>query len=609
MKKAWPVLLIFLLLAVVIATERETERSRDTSSEGCLACHDKVSDPDPFHALAAFGCHRCHLGNPYAADAARAHTGMVRNPGDLRVVDRTCGSAGCHGDVVDRVKNGLMATNAGILRTLRSHWPGLKPGPMEVQGLLGQEKAEDLATDYYRKMCGGCHLWKPRHDRPGEVGRRGGGCSDCHVTDEPQAATQKIAKGQAFRHPALTTRIPSDNCVKCHNRSARIGLSYFGRYESEGYGTPYEGSGLNRRTLSGNRFYLHLQPDVHFSKARMDCIDCHTGVEVMGDGKRHDDMDTQLDITCEACHMPEFSSHEADLAEAERLARLNERVPASAGGAVALSKKGTPIYNLREQGGKVIFYRKADGERIELDTPSARKPYHRLSGHERLSCQACHSAWMVQCYGCHLTYRESGPQVDWLTGSASEGRWEEKGATPGLKTPRWASEAPDHGSTRFLPARFSFLMTAKRNGRDGRAFKVLSVSAFDPHTTAKPSRSCRECHGEPKVMGFGGGHMAGGADGGGSIQTVPIQGAPLPGPAEDFPLDAFLDSTGAMRQANPHDGTRPFTVKEAASILFVNLCVGCHDDYGDKIYEDFGKSKRRYRSGEEALPCVSDQNR
>jgi hypothetical protein len=605
MKNSWPLLLFLLLLVVVIAKEHETDRPRENSGEGCLTCHDKVSDPDPFHPLSAFGCHRCHLGNPHATSTARAHMGMVRNPGDLRVADRTCGSAGCHGDVVDRVKNGVMATNAGILQTLRSHWQGLKPLRTDVQLLLGQETAGDLAMDYYRKMCAGCHLWKPRDDRRDEVGRRGGGCSDCHVADETQAIAQKIVKGQTFHHPGLTTRIPSDNCVKCHNRSARIGLSYFGRYESEGYGTPYEGSGLNSRTLSGNRFYLHLQPDVHASKGRMDCIDCHTGVEVMGDGKHHDDIDTQLDITCEACHVPKFSLNEAELAATERLTRLNERVPVSGGEAVALTKKGTALYNLREKEGKVSFYRKADGGRIQIDTFSRQKPYHRLSGHERISCQACHSGWMIQCYGCHLTYRESGQQVDWLTGAPSAGRWEEKRGHERFENPALGIRGAGSRVYPLSPCQVFFSYDGKGERVDGRPFKVLSIAAFDPHTTAKPSRSCRECHGDPKVLGFGGGQLEGA---GVSSPTPPVYVASSSGLAKDFPLDAFLDSTGATLQINSHDGTRPFTTAEVASILFVNLCVGCHDDYGDKIYKDFGKSKRRYLSGEEALPCLSEKN-
>jgi len=505
---------------------------------------------------------------------------------------------------LERVKNGVMATNAGILQTLQSQWPGSKPVRQEVQSLLGQEEAEDLATDYYRKMCAGCHLWKHRHDRPGEIGRRGGGCSDCHVPDETPAMAQKISQGQAYRHPAITTRIPSDNCVKCHNRSARIGLSYFGRYESEGYGTPYEGSGLSSRTLSGNRFYLQLQPDVHASKARMDCVDCHTGVEVMGDGKHHEDMDSQLDITCEACHMPNFSREESDQAEAVRLARLNDRVPTPMNVAVALTKKGTPLYNLRQNGGKVFFYRKSDGARIEIDTGSSQKPYHRLSGHERISCQACHSGWMVQCYGCHLTYRESEQQVDWLTGVASEGRWVEKRGQGRFEKPALGIRGGRSQVYPLSPCQVFFSYDGLRERKDGKPFKVLSVSAFDPHTTGKASRLCRECHGDPKLLGFGGGVVA-------RESASPMEagfGARSTGPEMDFPLDAFLDSTGEALQTNRHDGTRPFTKAEAASILFVNLCVGCHDDYGDKIYKDFKESERRYRSGEESLPCLSERN-
>jgi hypothetical protein len=608
MKKSWPALLFVLLLVAVIVKEHVPGGTRVISGEGCVVCHDKVIDPDPFHPLSAFGCHRCHLGNPYAISTERAHMGMVRNPGDLRVVDRTCGSSACHADVLNRVTNGVMATNAGILRTLQSQWPGLKSTRTEVRSLLGQEKAENLALDYYRKMCAGCHLWKPRHDRPGEAGRRGGGCTDCHVKDETRPSAQKIARGQVFDHPGLTTRIPSDNCIKCHNRSARIGLSYFGRYESEGYGTPYEGADLSSRTLSGNRFYLDLQADVHFSKARMDCIDCHTGVEVMGDGKHHEDMDTQLDITCEACHMPKFSTTEANQTTAERLARLNERVSAPHGEAVALTKKGTPLYNLRQNGERVTFYRKADGGPIQLDTRSVQKPYHRLPGHERISCQTCHSAWMVQCYGCHLTYLPSGRQVDWLTGSASNGRWEEKRVYARFEDPALGIRGGMSQVYPLSPCQVFFSYAGKDEPNGAKPFKLLSVSAFDPHTTAKTSRSCRECHGDLKALGFGSVRADGGEGGDVLHSTEAASRAPSQGPAKDFPLDAFLDSTGVALQTNPYDGTRPFTKSELASIRFVNLCLGCHEDYGDKIYEDFAKSKRRYLSGEKALPCLSEKD-
>ena len=184
---------------------------------------------------------------------------MVVNPGDLRVVERTCGKTGCHGDLADRVKKSLMATNRGILRIVQDEWGHNKPKgalfpaqSLGVAELYGASGPRNAPLDLYRKMCGGCHLWKKRKDGQGEVGKRGGGCSDCHVVDEEKV---KNPQGLLIRHPKMTTRIPSENCVKCHNRSARIGLSYFGIFESAGYGTPYEGADLSSRRLSGRRFY------------------------------------------------------------------------------------------------------------------------------------------------------------------------------------------------------------------------------------------------------------------------------------------------------------------------------------------------------------------
>jgi len=88
---------------------------------------------------------------------------MVRNPGDLRVVDRTCGKTGCHADIAARVKNSLMATNVGILSTLQEQWlnrkdiSGDSPVVMGVgvRDLYGKTPPQNLAIDHYRKMCGG----------------------------------------------------------------------------------------------------------------------------------------------------------------------------------------------------------------------------------------------------------------------------------------------------------------------------------------------------------------------------------------------------------------------------------------------------------------------
>jgi hypothetical protein len=517
---------------------------------------------------------------------------MARNPGDLRVAEHTCGADACHPQIISRVKKGLMATNRSILETLQANWPSTVAmeygAPAErVIDLLSQKPSSSFAIDHYRKMCGGCHLWKPRKDFEGEQGLRGGGCSDCH-TIEAEISSEDGLK--TFRHPEITTRIPSENCIKCHNRSARIGLSYTGRWESDGYGTPYEGAELNRRRLSGNRFYLHLPPDVHFSKASMECVDCHTAVGLMGDGKEYNSMPAQVDITCESCHKPSLYPLEETESLGKRLIRLNRRIPDPAGEKVAFTARGTPIYNLQEKGDKLIFFRKGDGLPIEIPKGSSEKPHHVMAGHERLSCQACHSLWIPQCYGCHVSYDNSVKQTDWLTGENTYGRWSEARSLMRFSKPSLGLRA----ASKVYPVTPCQVFYKKKS------FSLLTLSAFDPHTTSAKSRECRDCHGDPKSIGLGEGILSR-RDGKWrfrpSFSNNP--GETKPG----FLFDSFVTVEGNALHGNARDGTRPFNGTELERILNVYPCLGCHKAYSDPIYRDFSASLKRFREGAD-LPCV-----
>lgn len=589
---------LLILFCLVFYKEKKIERPSGPFSEGCIFCHNRVTDPDPSHGISGFGCYSCHLGNAYSFDKARAHWGMVLNPGDLRFVERTCGRPGCHAEIAQRVKNSLMATNSGILRILNEKWGGHE-GSMGVRDLLVPNPPYSLALDQYRKMCGACHLWKPRGKKDeGEIGRRGGGCSDCHVLDEAAKPSQDPG---TMEHPKMTTRIPSKNCVKCHNRSARIGLSYFGRFESEGYGTPYEGREFSQRRLSGNRYYIEMHEDIHWSKAGMDCIDCHTATEVMGDGRSYDRMEDQRDIACTDCHDPRLREGGGD-ALAGRLKALNKKVPAVEGKRIGYTRRGTPLYTLQEHEGEVFFFRKRDGHLIPMDLQSGSRPHHRLKGHERLSCQACHSAWMPQCYGCHMTYVSSEAQWDWIAEKGSPGRWKEarsylRFSRPSLGVRGGASVYP------LSPCQVFFhYMDDKDQFQDADSFTHLTVSAFDPHSTQKTSRTCIDCHGDPKTLGLGEGILNRKR---GEWVFRPTYDSARSGLGTSLPIDGFCGLDGAPSEWGKGDRARPFNPQELARVMTVNPCLSCHSRYEDLIYQDFRTSLWRFEH-DKGLPCQRD---
>ena len=101
------ILCLILLVVALAAREHLTKRPKhlyqlaDGQVEMCLSCH-KEEKLDKSHDTKILGCSSCHLGDALAVTKEDAHHGIVRNPGDLRVVERTCGVEGCHAAGNDR---------------------------------------------------------------------------------------------------------------------------------------------------------------------------------------------------------------------------------------------------------------------------------------------------------------------------------------------------------------------------------------------------------------------------------------------------------------------------------------------------------------------------
>ncbi len=563
------ILLIGYLLLREERTQRPAQLHLTTAGyvEMCLACH-VDEKPDKAHGREVVGCSPCHLGDPLAIDKKKAHKGIVRNPGDLRVVSRTCGVEGCHPADVHKVKNSLMATNRGILSTLLYYWgeSDSQNSDLTVEQLIRTGKSS-LALDYFRKLCATCHLWKRKNDLPGApafFNAKGGGCTACHAIQpsgttvpsrqgghgQAMAAESSGTAGSRKAHPLITKKIPEDNCIRCHNRSGRIGISYTGVFESEGYGTPYEKGHLSSHRLPGDRFYLRIAEDVHHAK-KMACIDCHTRDEIMGDGTSYAHYEEQVEISCQSCH----SEHPGT------------------------TSKGKQLNNVRKQGKAYVLVGKVNGRRYPL-RPSAASC--RYPGHRRLSCDSCHSTWVPQCYGCHAKRDGRETHLDKLSLKETKGWWEEGRSYIRYEQPMlavWQDRV-----VIVTPGCQDVVTLIDDQGNITGGFNRFTMAAISPHTTQARGRTCISCHASPKTVGLGRGTVWK-ADGTWHFQGVDQGSDSLQGRTP--PFDAFVTIDGKPLQHGSRADLRPFNGEEIRRILRVGLCLPCHRDLDDPAYRNY----------------------
>ncbi len=574
-------LLVFFLLNLLYA------------KESCLNCHSDTTPMDNFHDFKTMGCAACHGGNKNALNKKQAHIGIVLNPSRLEHAKIFC--AKCHKEVIKRVKNSIMNSMSGVLDTLKFQFKETKQVIQSggIQELRAKPTSkQSLAEDHFSKLCAACHINQDEKIFKNYT-PRGGGCVDCHRV----APAKIITTGNHVKiiHPKLSTQIPSSNCLKCHNRSNRIGLSYFGKFESEGYGTPYIHGKLSHK-LDKSRFYYDLPADIHHSKGGLDCIDCHSEVGVMGDGKKHLHMEDALDISCTDCHNPTFKPS-SNYPKAAMLSSLNGNIPLAKEIAIT-AKKGTPLYNIAKDGNQTVIYRKRDGKKFTISKLS-NKPYHNLEMHKRLDCSACHSKWIPSCYGCHEVYFKDGKQYDWIKHRKTKGQWME------LRTYlRYESPALAIGyNKKIMPTApgCQVLMTIYDGNRTLQPFHSFAYGAWSPHTTSKEARDCIECHFNPLTIGLGNGVLDMNRS---SISFMPYYDSKRSGLPISYPIDALISKDGKEFQSFSRDNARGFNKKEVNRIVNAYKCIICHGEYNDKIYKDFNRSKERFKNRN--TPCAKE---
>jgi len=469
------------------------------------------------------GCVVCHGGDASATTAELAHDGEAfwPDPGSPWVNEHTCGR--CHPRHVATQWNSLMMTEAGkiqgvawafglpedyvhrwgnydarnpadpeqrlgteayraYMERLRRKEPGVFPDALQTvpeapadPGVL-DEHPELAAFTYIRTECQRCHLAVRGRAERGDW--RGMGCSACHLPygneglyeggdesipkDRPGHALvhsiQATREASVSAHGATWSGIPVETCTTCHDRGKRIGVSFQGLMESA-FTSPWAEDGGPQPKLH-TKHYLAMQEDVHYQRG-MICQDCHTSLDVHGDGFLACANLAQVEIECADCHgTPEAFPWELPLGfqdefgpppmrgDPRGVARelpepLEQGTVHAPGDGYLLTARGNPLPEVVRAGDRVLVHT-AGGAALELsplkllleEDALGVEPYVAMCAvdlHlESMECYACHASWAPQCYGCHvkIDYSQESRSFDWVAAGhehASAGRAADSG--------------------------------------------------------------------------------------------------------------------------------------------------------------------------------------
>lgn len=382
--------------------------------EYCLTCHADLPQISSAHPVETFGCVRCHGGERLALDADLAHSSMrgAANPSDLAVAEDSCGGSDCHSapylahpapslgafvqsqlerDHIQRVTTSLQATYASAIAGMRFTF-GAQPDLVARYGVRAVEAdrmENDLALprllafdptlesspplQQFADNCLTCHLWA--EPRPGPEYQRFTGCSACHTPTAGESAEEQVH--------ILTLSMPYTQCNTCHNR---------GNYDLRSM------QFVPRSDQPLDRLHDYYQLIGQFTRCEwtLDCIDCHTRQEAMGDGNLYSHKQEVQYTRCRTCHgtldeLPRTYVIQQTDELAMRLAFFNPVIDLQVGDTILVSEQGEPLWNTRLLAdGSYELFGKATGQRFVFYPVMGSGCLQQLDQQESRFCHECH---------------------------------------------------------------------------------------------------------------------------------------------------------------------------------------------------------------------------
>ena len=305
--------------------------------EYCLTCHSNLAQISSSHPVQTFGCVICHGGERLALTADLAHStmrgrgqplGLLGRPGflrrgqlpqwDRRQLQRPHpeGHDQHPGDLCRRDRQHALhlwrrARPDGPLRHFR------RPGPREherhhppvafcscavLQSGHPGIRLQLLELPHLRSAAAGGSIL-PLHRL----------CGLPYAHPDGPGTNQTLLPADQIHE--LTTKISYAQCDTCHNR---------GNYDLRTM------TFQPRQDQPTDRLHDYYQPIAQFTSCewKLDCVDCHTRVEAMGDGSLYSSESAIQYVQCKTCHgtstdLPETRTLTDPNDIAFRLAQLN----------------------------------------------------------------------------------------------------------------------------------------------------------------------------------------------------------------------------------------------------------------------------------------------
>ena len=234
------------------------------------------------------------------------------------------------------------------------------------------------AIQAFGSNCLYCHL--SAQPLAGDEYNRWSGCSACH-SPAPREDGTPVHQ--------LTTSMAYSQCDKCHNRGnySLLDVEFHPRADAP-----------------TDRLHDYYQPIAEFTRCEwtLDCVDCHTRQEAMGDGHVYNNKKEIQYIRCCTCHgtldslpLTHTISDENDLAL--RLAFINPKVDLKVGDTILMTDKDEPLWNIRVlagvDGAKPIYqlFSKATDQRFTFHPVMGSDCQQKPDQQEAHYCHECHA--------------------------------------------------------------------------------------------------------------------------------------------------------------------------------------------------------------------------